>query len=285
MQKNKLSSGIVFGFPDFQIVEDMLPELFIRVWGVSETEVFTYKKRRQGNPALHFVTAGESVVEIDGRSYHTSPGTLFLLPAQSIVTYQHKAEDEWKYSWCWLAGRSAVRILTEIGLDRINPVLSFQNHPAILEMVNAITKKFSSGNYTSLYPIRAAWELVDLLLECYQGGRNKHSMSTQAMAIRNYIESHPMQNVSVELIAREFRISRVSVYRIFKKAYGQNPKQYIDQLRFEKACQLLSNSQFNINEIAHLCGFGSIYSFSTAFRKRLGIAPSEWHKKGSSAFW
>ncbi|TYA12362.1 helix-turn-helix transcriptional regulator [Paenibacillus faecis] len=65
---------------------------------------------------------------------------------------------------------------------------------------------------------------------------------------------------------------------------GRNPTrvsgitimEYVMKKRIEKAKQLLENTNYTITRIAVIIGFSSAAHFSTTFRKRLGISPSEY---------
>ncbi|MDO4937749.1 MAG: AraC family transcriptional regulator [Sutterellaceae bacterium] len=46
--------------------------------------------------------------------------------------------------------------------------------------------------------------------------------------------------------------------------------------RKQLACRQLSEEKRAVKEIAFDLGFGSVSAFSTAFRRELGVSPSEW---------
>ncbi len=71
-------------------------------------------------------------------------------------------------------------------------------------------------------------------------------------------------------------ISDVHLHRLFVEVIGKTPMEYLTDMRMEEAKRLLSGSICSIGEIASRCGFGSIYSFSRAFKRYCGIAPSAY---------
>jgi AraC-like DNA-binding protein len=66
--------------------------------------------------------------------------------------------------------------------------------------------------------------------------------------------------------------------RIFKKTYRQTPHQYLVFVRLEKAKMLLQ-SAIPITEACYACGFESIPSFTTLFKKTTGLTPSEYRQQ------
>ena len=62
------------------------------------------------------------------------------------------------------------------------------------------------------------------------------------------------------------------------KKSGKNFKEYVDQIRLEKAKELLKKNDLKIEYIAELTGYNSSYSFTRFFKKYMGISPSEYRK-------
>lgn len=89
------------------------------------------------------------------------------------------------------------------------------------------------------------------------------------------------QNLSVERLSEEFRLSRVQLFRKTKALLGESPNDYIQQVRLKKASQLLVETQLSISEIAYQTGYSSPGYFSTAFKARYACSPSEWRDKNT----
>jgi AraC-like DNA-binding protein len=62
--------------------------------------------------------------------------------------------------------------------------------------------------------------------------------------------------------------------RVFKEKTGQSPLNYFIQLKISKACELLSDTDMKINEIAVELGYEDPYYFSRIFKKLQGVAPA-----------
>lgn len=86
------------------------------------------------------------------------------------------------------------------------------------------------------------------------------------------------EKISIRDIASRSNISEVYFRRLFKEKYGISPIQYIHINRIKTAKNLLVEDNLSISEIAQACGFADVYSFSRAFRKRVGISPSQYKK-------
>ncbi len=78
-------------------------------------------------------------------------------------------------------------------------------------------------------------------------------------------------------LAYDLCLSLSQVQRKFKQLAGQNPTEFIRAIRLKKAAEMLRAKAGNVSEVAHLCGFGSVAYFSTAFKKQFGKSPTAFH--------
>ncbi|WP_188556490.1 substrate-binding domain-containing protein [Hymenobacter glacieicola] len=82
--------------------------------------------------------------------------------------------------------------------------------------------------------------------------------------------------LSVEDVARSLGISRVQLYRKVKAVLGTGVTDFIQGIRLTKARQLLLNDEQTIAEVAYQLGFSSPSYFSTSFKARYQVSPSEF---------
>ncbi len=79
-------------------------------------------------------------------------------------------------------------------------------------------------------------------------------------------------------IAQHANISEVYLRKLFVQKYNTSPKQYILDIRLQKAKQLLTNSFYSTSAIAEMCGFSGLYTFSRCFKDKVGMAPTQYAK-------
>jgi AraC-like DNA-binding protein len=84
---------------------------------------------------------------------------------------------------------------------------------------------------------------------------------------------------SVEDICNEMNISRVQLYRKVKALMDCNVNDYINSTRLQKAKYYLQHEQLSISEVAFKTGFSSATYFSTAFKNKFGLTPTEFKDK------
>ena len=96
----------------------------------------------------------------------------------------------------------------------------------------------------------------------------------------SYLEGHYADgDLSNTVLAEQAGISEVYLRRLFKEALGTTPKQYVMELRLQRAKQLLVESNLPIGRVAEDCGFSAIYHFSAAFRALTGMTPMAYRRQ------
>ncbi len=116
--------------------------------------------------------------------------------------------------------------------------------------------------------------ITQIKKECYS---NKRQLKT-IIGTRQYINNNYNSELNLDLLSNIHFTSKFHLIRLFKKYYGQTPKQYIIDKRIEQAKELLKNGT-NITETCYVVGFECPSSFSTLFKSRVGLAPSKFQKR------
>ena len=84
-------------------------------------------------------------------------------------------------------------------------------------------------------------------------------------------------NFTVEILAEKLGISRVQLYRKIKAILDVKVSDYIQNIRLEKAEEMIKNNlKLSISEIAYSTGFSSQTYFSTSFKVKFGVTPKRF---------
>ena len=175
----------------------------------------------------------------------------------------------------------------------------YGNKSGIFPVINFDCKEFLCGEVISL-PIQSADTYIKdfekmKALSLFEENRAKmmsvfynilHRLSTESSvrsviipAIR-YIESN-YQNpkLSNAELAEKCNISEVYFRKIFTENYKTTPKQFIMDIRINKAKQFLSDGLIKVGAVAEQCGFSNQYHFCRLFKEKTGITPTEYMKQ------
>lgn len=102
----------------------------------------------------------------------------------------------------------------------------------------------------------------------------------QRRRIRDRLEASLEQGYPrIQELAQLCGISRGHLMRTFKASTGQPLHQYIAEERLSAAQQLLSEDRLSIKEIAASLGFCNTGHFTTAFRRKAGMTPSDFRRR------
>ncbi|MBL7016277.1 MAG: helix-turn-helix domain-containing protein [Kiritimatiellales bacterium] len=93
------------------------------------------------------------------------------------------------------------------------------------------------------------------------------------------LENDFSKNWSVEELLEIAHMSRSNLMRIFRKATGQTPIEYLVRLRIQRAMEMLHNTDLSITEIALEAGFNDSNYFTRQFRRICKIPPSAFRKR------
>jgi AraC family transcriptional regulator len=100
----------------------------------------------------------------------------------------------------------------------------------------------------------------------------------QQSKLRQYVEEHLADEVSLASLAALVQLSPYHFARAFKQSFGVPPHRYLTDRRIERAKRLLAHRQLAVTEIALEVGFGEASSFTAAFRKSTGETPTDYRR-------
>ena len=98
------------------------------------------------------------------------------------------------------------------------------------------------------------------------------------------LHTAPAQDWTIEELAREVGLSRSVLALRFADLVGVPPMLYLAKWRMQIASGLLSNGEASMARVASEIGYASEAAFSRAFKKLVGMPPSDWRRRlGRSA--
>jgi DNA-binding response OmpR family regulator len=116
-------------------------------------------------------------------------------------------------------------------------------------------------------------ELVALVRR-YASGRRR--LEAEADAVVAYVRAHFPSIKGREEAARALGLSERTASRHVAKVTGLSFPEFLCQCRLEKAQELLRTTDLDVGQIADRVGFGSLESFTHAFRRQMHVSPREY---------
>lgn len=84
------------------------------------------------------------------------------------------------------------------------------------------------------------------------------------------------ENFNVDVLASKLNMSRTSFYTKLKALTDQSPSDCIREARLNKAARLLKAKRNTVTEIAEITGFSDAKYFREVFKKKFGLAPTQY---------
>lgn len=94
--------------------------------------------------------------------------------------------------------------------------------------------------------------------------------------VYTFIRENFHKPITLKEISHVANMSPFAFSRYFKKNSAAGFVEYVNQVRTNKACYLLRETEYQIHNIAIECGFASISNFNKQFRKTVGISPRDY---------
>lgn len=96
--------------------------------------------------------------------------------------------------------------------------------------------------------------------------------------LTHFIDQRMDQALRIDDLALHLSVSESNLRKLFRERFGVSLGHYLRRSRLNRSVQLIHRTDLSISEIARLCGFESVYSFSQAFRRALGMPPSAYRR-------
>lgn len=131
--------------------------------------------------------------------------------------------------------------------------------------------------------------LYDIWDKCIKDSEKSTDISRskavdEMKAVMEYIRENCDKSISLDDMARSVNISKGYLCREFKKVVHMTPCEYLTQIRIDKGCDMLENTDLSIGEIAERCGFNSFSYFTKIFGEKLGCSPREYRQTNTTLF-
>lgn len=133
----------------------------------------------------------------------------------------------------------------------------------------------------NFYRCAKALELVSLVFDSFDIEAAHSSIShlsssdyDRIRAARDILVQHASDPPDLTALARQCGTNLAKLNRGFRAAYGMAPYRYVQEYRLKKAFEMLATCEFSVGQVALAMGYSSAH-FSTLFKRRFGVSPSE----------
>lgn len=127
--------------------------------------------------------------------------------------------------------------------------------------------------------VQEARSIMLSLMEYIQDiAQTHHRYSLAIEKSIDYIISHYSEKLSLERVSSYVYLNKSYFSELFKKETGINYNDYINQVRIQKACELIAEGRHTLSDIAQMVGFSDQNYFSKIFKRLVGKSPKNYKK-------
>lgn len=239
-----------------------------------------YYTERAGLNSYLFIysLSGKGYLKYKGKSYTILPGALIWIDCTKKHYYETDEHDLWDILWVHFNG-SASRGYYNHFTEQHGPIINLEedtlipNH--IKEMILLHEKKHLQREMLCSNLLTNC--LTEIMLTAHINSQVKE-LPKVIMSIQTYIDHHFIETISLELLAKEFAISKYHLARLYKQYTGFSPIDYQISLRITHAKKLLQFTDMTILAISYAVGIENISHFIYLFKKREDTTPLQFRK-------
>ena len=229
--------------------------------------------------------SGKVTYHIEGKAYHLKPWDILLVSRHAIHKSEIDASVPYERFILWIKNDIPNKQLLQCfqkasdrsyNLVRLNSSLQEKLKDVLFELeASARSEAFGKDILTQALFQEFMVYLNRIFLEKqYIFDKKSYSYDSQIANILKYINHHLGEDLSVDALASRHYISKYHLMRKFKEETGYTLHNYVINKRLLQARTLISEGT-PILKAAHESGFAEYSTFSRAYRKQFGKAPSE----------
>lgn len=264
---SELETGTLDLRLDFYGYEDCLPDQF---FGPAIRE----------NYVLHYITEGKGYLEYRKQKILLQKGDIFLLIPGEVTYYFADNQTPWSYYWLGISG---IKAQEYFNLSSIHDTayLRSPHTKALGNFIGTIVKdaeRLDESKASQLHVISQLFELMHQL-NALSPNLDQETISPSCKLYReakHLIDiGYNSQDISIQYIADKLGVHRSYLSSIFKDFHKISPKEYLLEVRMNRAKELLKTTNQPIKIIAYSVGYLDPLHFSKAFRQYYDCSPSQ----------
>lgn len=232
---------------------------------------------------LIYISQGNGYFQSDScKKQKIKAGTMILLYPDEWHSY-YPEEGGWYEHWVGFKGHYIEGLIDNKFFSKEKPIYEIGVNTTVISLFEDIVT-YATEERTGYQQLISSMVLYIMGNVYY---KEKNSSFGQPIAIEKIDEARAIMKktidspLPIETIAQNLNVGYSWFRSMFKKYTGVSPAQYQLQLRYLRAKELLNTTQMSISDIAYALNFESVAQFSTFFRKKEGIPPLQFRKRGN----
>jgi AraC-like DNA-binding protein len=256
-----------------------LNSLFITHIGYFPNALYHYRERKNGceDYILFYSLDGKGYIENSKGKLKLLPNQFIIIPPHEFHSYQADINDPWTIYWVHFSSNKLKELNLDFKVEQYYTPTDLRYNGQIIDTWREMYSSLASGyNPTSIgYANLCLYRFLSFFLF----PNKTFSIATQDDPLDHsitYMKENIDKRLTTEDISKRFNYSASHYSAIFKRKTGISPIDYFIKLKVYYACQLLTQSNLKIKEIALKTGYDDPYYFSRIFKQVMGKSPKQY---------
>lgn len=222
---------------------------------------------------FEYVVKGVGYIETPEEKFTVSEGDFYFLNKFRYHIYYADPDDPYEKIFVVLKGSFVDFLVSNYLLNDSVYIKKCNMNSLMMHIINLLNRE-DSINYDKL--AISVLELFQLAFPPpYQ---NSSSSNRIPEMIKNYIDAHITEKITLEDISNNLYISKSHIERSFKKEYNQTPLAYCANQKITQVASMLVTTNYSLSQIAQQLGFSDVKYMSKSFKKIKGKTPMEYKR-------
>ncbi|MGN0178499.1 MAG: AraC family transcriptional regulator [Monoglobaceae bacterium] len=225
-----------------------------------------YKIPEKDSFRLVYVISGIANFKFKHKEYTVESGNVLFLQPHEAYELRSESDDPWSFT-----------------------VISFSLSKNDTNLENILLKVPVRGIRESFSNAEAAWQshcpgyniyiqslIYSIVFEIISTRAAKEYQLGFVNDVIQYINRNYMSKLTLDMLAEKSGYSTSYFKKKFTESTGISPMKYLNNIRLERAKDMLKAGLFSVGEVSEACGFDNIYYFSNTFKKHFGVSPKNY---------
>lgn len=226
------------------------------------------------------VTEGSGRLIYEGNEITLASGDCAFIDCRKSYSHESSADHPWRLQWVHFYGSDAEHFINAYSDQNLSTVFHPGNPSVFINLLSQIFKNCASQGFAAeLETHRLLTDLLAMIFMTHSQSQGAAETQGKLYQIRDYMESHLSERITLESLAKLFYISKYHLSREYHRIFGETLINDLNTLRISHAKSQLRFSDAPVEEIANSCGYSDSAYFVHVFRQAEGITPLQYRKQ------
>ncbi len=222
---------------------------------------------------FEYVVSGTGHIETPEEKYVVKGGDFYFLNRLRYHIYYSDPQDPFEKIFIVLKGSFVDFLVSKYHLMDSLYIKKINMNSIMIHILNILDRD-PPINYD-----RLAIAVLEMFQQAFPSPYQSNQPGNRVPEmIKNYIDTHITEKITLEDISRNLYISKSHIERAFKNEYHQTPLAYCTHQKIIRVASMLVTTDYSLSQISQQLGFSDVKYMSKIFKKINGKTPTEYKR-------